>query len=374
MRQIKVLSVFGTRPEAIKMAPVVKALEDSQMHRSIVCLTGQHRQMLDQMVQLFNLKVDYDLNIMKPNQSLTEIVAKIILELDLILKKEAPDWVLVQGDTTSCFAAALAAFYNHIKVGHVEAGLRTYDLNSPFPEEANRQLVSRISSLHFAPTTTSKANLLSEGINEATVKVTGNTVIDALLWMKNQISWCDAWECSFLTAKDVIRSNQNYVMVTGHRRENHGQGFLNICQALKTLSLKYPTWHFIYPVHLNPNVKDTVYRLLTNIDNIHLIEPLDYEPFIYLLSNCKIVLTDSGGIQEEAPSLAKPVLVMRNTTERPEGIQAGTAKLVGTNIDNIINEVSILIENKKAYQQMAQAVNPYGDGKASAKILSYLQA
>ena len=372
-RLVKVLSVFGTRPEAIKMAPVIKALENSKNHQSLVFLTGQHRQMLDQMISLFSLKVNYDLNIMQANQSLATITTKVIVELDIIIKKEKPDWVLVQGDTTSCFAAALVAFYNKVKIGHIEAGLRTYNLNSPFPEEANRQLVSRISTLHFAPTETSAKNLTSEGVDEKAISVTGNTVIDALLWVKDKILWRDDWENLFLSATRVICSSHNCIMVTGHRRENHGQGFLNIFQALKSLSLKYPAWHFVYPVHLNPNVRRPAYKLLENIDNIHLIKPLDYEPFVYLLSRCKIVLTDSGGVQEEAPSLGKPVLVMRDTTERSEGIEAGTAKLVGTNVNSIIAEVSILIDDKYAYKKMLKAVNPYGDGKASTRILDCLK-
>jgi UDP-N-acetylglucosamine 2-epimerase (non-hydrolysing) len=372
MSKIKVLSVFGTRPEAIKMSPVVKALEDSQKHQSIVCLTGQHRQMLDQMVALFELKIDYDLDIMKHNQTLAGITSNVVSKLDLILKKEKPDWVLVQGDTTSCFAAALAAFYNNIKVGHVEAGLRTYNLQSPFPEEANRQLVSRISALHFAPTETSANNLIAEGINKGAIVITGNTVIDALLWVKDKIIWRDSWEKLFLSAANVIHSRQNYVMVTGHRRENHGNGFLNICEALHSLALKYTQWHFIYPVHLNPNVRKPVFDLLSDIPNIHLLEPLDYEPFVFLLMNCQLVLTDSGGVQEEAPTLGKPVLVMRNTTERPEGVAAGTAKLVGTEVDNIIEQVSLLIDNPCEYQRMSNAVNPYGNGESSQRILEFL--
>ncbi len=369
---IKVLSVFGTRPEAIKMAPVIKALEKSGRHQSVVCLTGQHRQMLDQMVNLFDLGVDYDLDIMEPNQTLSAITSKIIAELDKVIKKEKPDWLLVQGDTTSCFAAALAAFYNQVKIGHIEAGLRTYNLHSPFPEEANRQLVSRIADLHFAPTDVSTSNLLKEGVTEDKVKVTGNTVIDALLWIKERINWCDSWKSKFSTAVEVFNRKHPYVMITGHRRENHGQGFLNICEALKQLALKYPQWHFIYPVHLNPNVRKPVFDLLSDISNVHLLEPLDYEPFVFLLRNCRIVLTDSGGVQEEAPTLGKPVLVMRDTTERPEGVSAGTAKLVGTVVKSIVEEVSLLIDNPDEYQKMSKAINPYGDGMASGKIVACL--
>ncbi|MCF6768125.1 UDP-N-acetylglucosamine 2-epimerase (non-hydrolyzing) [Thiotrichales bacterium 19S11-10] len=372
MKKIKVLSIFGTRPEAIKMAPVIKALERSKNHQSIICITGQHREMLDQMLDLFELKADYDLDIMEPNQSLSVIAAKTIKLLDPIFQKESPDWVIVQGDTTSCFAAALSAFYHKVKIAHVEAGLRTYNLFSPYPEEANRQLVSRIANLHFAPTAVSKSNLISEGADQDKIHITGNTVIDALLWVKDKITWQDKWSSVFKTAVPVLENKLPFIMITGHRRENHGKGFINICEAIKALAMKYVHMHFIYPVHLNPNVKKPVFELLSASDNIHLIEPLDYEPFIYLMMNCYLVLTDSGGIQEEAPSLGKPVLVMRDTTERPEGINAGTAKLVGTNKEKIIAEVSELVDTVEAYEQMAQAVNPYGDGSASQKIITQL--
>ncbi|TNF69112.1 MAG: UDP-N-acetylglucosamine 2-epimerase (non-hydrolyzing) [Gammaproteobacteria bacterium] len=373
MNKIKVLSVFGTRPEAIKMAPVIKALEKDDQFQSIVCLTGQHRSMLDQMVALFELKVDYDLDIMQPNQTLSMITAKTVTLLEDILKKEKPHWLIVQGDTTSCFAAALTAFYNQINIAHVEAGLRTYNLSSPYPEEANRQLVSRIANLHFAPTPISQDNLLSEGVKKDHVTVTGNTVIDALLWIKNRISWQHSWSKLFKSATKIIQDKQPFIMITGHRRENHGEGFINICQAIHVLAKKYPNMHFIYPVHLNPNVIKPVFDLLSEIDNVHLIEPLDYEPFIYLMIHCYLVLTDSGGVQEEAPSLAKPVLVMRNTTERPEGVSAKTAKLVGTDKAHIVNEVSALIDDANLYSQMAQAVNPYGDGLASQRIIGQLK-
>ncbi|MCF6806998.1 UDP-N-acetylglucosamine 2-epimerase (non-hydrolyzing) [Thiotrichales bacterium 19S9-12] len=372
MKKIKVLSVFGTRPEAIKMAPVIKALEESDYHQSIICVTGQHREMLDQMLDLFELKADYDLDIMQPGQSLSMIASRTISLLDPILQKEKPDWVIVQGDTTSCFAAALSAFYHKIKVAHVEAGLRTYNLYSPYPEEANRQLVSRIADIHFAPTEVSKSNLIYEGINKDKVSVTGNTVIDALLWVKNKITWQNQWVNVFKTAAPVLEKKLPFIMITGHRRENHGQGFINICKAIKALAVKYAYMHFIYPVHLNPNVKKPVFELLSANDNIHLIEPLDYEPFIYLMTHCYLVLTDSGGVQEEAPSLGKPVLVMRDTTERPEGINAGTAKLVGTDKDDIITAASMLIDDIDAYNKMAQAVNPYGDGKASSRVISQI--
>lgn len=368
----KVLSVFGTRPEAIKMAPIIKALEKSSNHSSVVYLTGQHREMLDQMVELFDLNVDYKMDIMTLNQTLSSITSSIISNLDIIVKKEKPDWLLVQGDTSSCFAAALVGFYNKVKVGHVEAGLRTYNLNSPFPEEANRQLVSKISTLHFAPTNAAKINLESEGVSQKSIIVTGNTVIDSLLWVKDRIKWQNQWKYHFKNATKVLENNKDYIIVTGHRRESHGQGFLNICEALKSLAIKYPHWDFVYPVHLNPNVYKPVSRLLKNLKNIYLIEPLDYEPFVYLLNRCKLVLTDSGGIQEEAPTLGKPVLVMRDTTERPEGISSGTSRLVGTEVKSIIDNVSTLIDDKKEYQTMSRSNNPYGDGKASKKIINEL--
>tara|TARA_R110000868_G_scaffold8205_3_gene42616 strand:- start:203421 stop:204542 length:1122 start_codon:yes stop_codon:yes gene_type:complete len=372
MGKIKVISVIGTRPEAIKMAPVIKALERSEQHESILCSTGQHREMLDQMIKLFELKVDYSLNIMKANQTLAEITSKVIAELDKIIAKEKPDWLLVQGDTSTCFAAALTAFYCGVKVGHVEAGLRTYNLQSPFPEEANRQLVSRISTLNFSPTDVSENNLLTEGTNKNAIVVTGNTVVDALLWINKKVRWQDSWCHNFSTAADVVKNNKNYVLVTGHRRENHGHGMENICQALLTLAHKYPDWHFIYPVHLNPNVQTPVLHNLSDVVNIHLIAPQDYEPFIFLLRSCRIVLTDSGGVQEEAPSLGKPVLVMRDTTERPEGVTAGTSVLVGTDKEKITAYVSSLIDDPKVYGEMANAVNPYGDGTAAEKIIAEL--
>jgi len=370
--KIKVLSIFGTRPEAIKMAPVVKALESDPRFESIVCLTGQHREMLDQMVKLFDLTTHYDLEVMSHNQTLAGLTAKVISRLDKIMLEVKPDWVLVQGDTTTCFAAGLVAFYHKVKIGHVEAGLRTGDLQAPFPEEANRSLVGRIADLHFAPTDLSKQNLIQENISENIISVTGNTVIDALMWMSDKVAWQDKWSEFFQKSEQLINSNKNYVMVTGHRRENFGDGFLNICQALKELAVKYPAWHFIYPVHLNPNVQKPVYELLQGLVNIHLIRPLDYEPFIFLMKHSKIVLTDSGGVQEEAPSLGKPVLVMRDKTERPEGVDSGTAKLVGTDKDNIVKNVSKLIDSPAEYNKMANSVNPYGDGKAAKRIVDLL--
>ena len=372
MKKIKVLTVFGTRPEAIKMAPVLHRLNDSPYHQSVVCVTGQHRQMLDQMVRLFEIKVDYDLQIMMPNQTLANIASKVISQLDEVIAKEQPDWLLVQGDTSTCFAAGLVAFYNKVKVGHIEAGLRTFDLDSPFPEEANRQLVSRITDLHFAPTSVAQNNLLAEGISADHVIVSGNTVIDALLWVRDRIQWKEDWNKTFGAASDVLKEDKRFILVTGHRRENHGQGFINLCNALKQLACRFQEWNFIYPVHLNPNVKQPVYDRLSGLDNIHLIDPLGYEQFVYLLDKCQFVLTDSGGIQEEAPSLGKPVLVMRDSTERPEGVDAGSAKLVGTCEQTIVDEVSLLIEDLSKYLMMARAVSPFGDGHASQRIVDCL--
>lgn len=372
MQPIKVLSIFGTRPEAIKMLPVVKLMEQDEHFKSIVCITAQHRQMLDQVMSLFNISADYDLDVMAPNQSLTGLTTKILQKLDPVIAEVQPDWILVQGDTTSCFVGSLCAFYHKIKVGHVEAGLRTGDLFAPFPEEGNRLLTSKLANLHFAPTKQAEINLIAENISDQFISVTGNTVIDALAIVSSKSQCKPEWDELFNSASDVIEQKQEYVMVTGHRRENFGQGFLNICQALKALALKYPEWHFIYPVHLNPNVQKPVNELLKGIHNIHLISPLDYEPFVYLMMNATIVLTDSGGVQEEAPYFGKPVLVMRDKTERPEGVEAGTAKLVGTNSQNIINEVSALIDSPEVYQKMAHAVNPYGDGHASSRILNQL--
>lgn len=361
----KVLSIFGTRPEVIKMAPVVKALENSKEFESVICTTSQHRSMQDQMMEIFELKADYDLEVMQEGQDLFHITQAVLARLKPILEEVKPDMVLVQGDTTTSFAAALAAFYKQIPVGHVEAGLRTYNLQAPYPEEANRQLTGRITQLHFTPTEVSKNNLMQEQVPSEKIHVTGNTVIDALFWIKERLT-SEAIPEAILK---IVDSDNPYVLITGHRRESFGDGFLNICKAIKTLAKKYPHYHFIYPVHLNPNVQTPVYELLGNKENIHLIEPIDYKPFVYLMDKCKIVLTDSGGVQEEAPSLGKPVLVMREVTERPEGVDAGTAKLVGTSAKNIINEVSTLIDDVKAYQKMANAVNPYGDGNAASRIL-----
>ncbi len=370
----KILLVFGTRPEAIKMAPLIKEFQKyPEKFEAKVCVTAQHRQMLDQVLDIFDIKPDYDLNIMAPNQDLYDITSKVLLGMRDVLKKFKPDVVLVHGDTTTSMAAGLAAFYQQIKVGHVEAGLRTYNLQSPWPEEMNRQVTDRICDYYFAPTEQSKENLLNEGISEEKIYVTGNTVIDALLMavdmiqskpeMKKQVE--DA-----LVMSGYQITIRPYILVTGHRRENFGDGFLNICKALKEIALTHPEMDIVYPVHLNPNVQKPVYELLSNVNNIYLIKPLDYLPFVCLMQHCYLILTDSGGVQEEAPSLGKPVLVMRNTTERPEAVVAGTVKLVGTDYKNIVENVNLLLDNQLIYKQMSQAHNPYGDGLACEKIIN----
>lgn len=370
MKKIKILSIFGTRPEAIKMAPVIKMLADDPQFDSQVCLTGQHRSMLDQVINLFKIKVDYDLDIMQENQRLSDLLSRLIKQLDDIVKNKYFDWILVQGDTTTCLAGALIGFYNHIKVGHIEAGLRTGDLSAPFPEECNRALVGRIANRHFAPTQAAKNNLLQENITPDSIVVTGNTVIDALMWVADNVKWHQSWQLVFgKKLAQALQANENMVLITGHRRESFGQGFTNICEAIKTLAKHYPSWHFVYPVHLNPNVQAPVFSILEGMDNIHLIAPLDYEPFVYVMQQAKMILTDSGGIQEEAPALGKPVLVMRDKTERPEGVDAGVAKLVGIKAQSIVDVVTNLIEDNTCYQRIACAVNPYGDGKAAGRIL-----
>lgn len=369
----RILSVFGTRPEVIKMAPVIHALEASEKFESFICTTSQHRQMQDQMMQLFNLKADYDLNLMKPGQGLNYIASEVLAGVDKILENESFDMVLVQGDTTTTFAASLAAYYRRVPVGSIEAGLRTYDLEQPYPEEANRQLTSRIAKLHFAPTQQARENLLKEHVDPEQISVTGNTVIDALFYMQDKISKQKVSVMLPEVVQNIINTRKNYILITGHRRESFGPGFLQICQAIKQLAVKFPLWHFVYPVHLNPNVQNPVNEVLIGLDNVHLIGPVDYAPFVYLMDHCKIVLTDSGGVQEEAPSLGKPVLVMREVTERPEGIESGTAKIVGTNSSHIVSSVSELISSKSAYDKMANAVNPYGDGTASRVIIDVLE-
>ena len=365
----KILLVFGTRPEAIKMAPLVKEFQKyPEQFETKVCVTGQHRQMLDQVLDVFDIIPDYDLNVMAPNQDLYDITSKVLLGLREVLKDFGPEVVFVHGDTTTSMAATMAAFYQQIKVAHVEAGLRTYNLYSPWPEEMNRQLTDRLCDYCFAPTEMSKNNLLQEKIDPNKIFVTGNSVIDALLMAVDIIKTKEGLEqdlISQLKEKGYTpKADKKYILVTGHRRENFGDGFLNICKALKEIATKYPDIDIVYPVHLNPNVQKPVFDLLAGIDNIFLISPLDYLPFVYLMQHSYLILTDSGGVQEEAPSLGKPVLVMRNTTERPEAVEAGTVKLVGTNAVDIIDNVNLLLTDKSVYNKMSQAHNPYGDGKA----------
>ena len=370
---VKILAVFGTRPEAIKMAPVVHALRNKVDVK--VCVTAQHRQMLDQVLELFDITPDYDLDIMKPGQDLFDVTSKVLLGIKEILQSVNPDIVLVHGDTTTSMAVAMAAFYLRIPVGHVEAGLRTYDINSPFPEEFNRQLTSIITELHFAPTEIARQNLLDERVPDSQIFVTGNTVIDALLSMVEKaraVNFSDSVleDAPFL--KQAKSDVPRIVLVTGHRRENFGQGFEEICHALYDIASKNPDIKIIYPVHLNPNVREPVNRILSNIDNVHLVEPMEYLTFIKLMDLSYLILTDSGGIQEEAPSLGKPVLVMRDATERPEAVEAGTVKLVGTNKKTIVAMVNQLLENKELYTKMSRAHNPYGDGNASHAICDIL--
>jgi UDP-N-acetylglucosamine 2-epimerase (non-hydrolysing) len=372
----KVLFVFGTRPEAIKMAPVVKAFQKCpDKFDTKVCVTGQHRQMLDQVLKIFDIQPDYDLNIMAPNQDLYDITSKVLLGMREVLKEAKPDIVFVHGDTTTSLAAGLAAFYQHIKVAHVEAGLRTYNLEAPWPEEMNRQLTDRLCDFCFAPTETAKNNLLQEKI-DAQILVTGNTVIDALLMALDIIKTKPELEQK-ITEKLEDKgykpvAGKQYILVTGHRRENFGEGFLHICEALKEIALKHPDVDIAYPVHLNPNVQKPVYELLAGIDNIYLMDPLDYLPFVYMMQHCHLILTDSGGVQEEAPSMGKPVLVMRDTTERPEAIAAGTVKLVGTDVAAILANVRELLEDEAAYNRMALAHNPYGDGRSGERIVKLI--
>lgn len=371
-----VLSIFGTRPEAIKMAPVVKALEQAQGITSKVLVTAQHRQMLDQVLNLFQIKPDYDLDIMKANQDLYDVTSRILLGLREPLKTCNPDLVLVHGDTTTCFAAGLAAFYQGIPVGHVEAGLRTGDMRAPFPEEANRSLIGRIARLHFAPTETAQRNLLKENANPASIVVTGNTVIDALLSVQQKLAQHDPREWPSLPAHTIdalARKPKKFILITGHRRENFGQGFVNFCNALKRIAQHDPDWLLVYPVHLNPNVQKPVYDILSDCPNIQLIEPQDYLPFVWLLDKCDLVITDSGGIQEEAPSLGKPVLVTRDVTERPEAVEAGTVLLVGTDPEQIVGNTLSILTDEALYRKMSEAHNPYGDGKASGRIVEAIQ-
>lgn len=380
-----VLLVFGTRPEAIKMAPLVKTFQkEKEEFKTLVCVTGQHRQMLDQVLQLFGIVPDYDLNIMKQGQDLYDVTARVLTGLRDVLQETRPDVVLVHGDTTTSTAAALAAFYQQIPVGHVEAGLRTHNIYSPWPEEMNRQLTGRIATWHFAPTALSRENLLCEAVADDHIVVTGNTVIDALYWVVNKIktdaALNDELGNQLLQAGyDVHRldNGRKLVLITGHRRENFGDGFIHMCTAIRDLTQKYPDVDFVYPMHLNPNVRKPIHEVfgedLTGLGNMFFIEPLEYLSFVYLMEKAAIVLTDSGGIQEEAPGLGKPVLVMRDTTERPEALAAGTVKLVGTDYAKIVGEVSTLLEDAAAYEQMSKAVNPYGDGLACGRITHFLK-
>ena len=375
----KILVVFGTRPEAIKMAPLVKTFENHSLDFEMkVCVTAQHREMLDQVMDIFETTPDYDLNLMKKNQDLYDITSNILLSFRTVLTDFTPDLVLVHGDTSTTFSVALACYYQKIAVGHVEAGLRTNNIYSPWPEEGNRKLTGALANFHFAPTQKSKENLIDENINEKSITVTGNTVIDALFLAKNRIETDIQLNSSLLTnlkskLPKVDFDNSKIVLITGHRRENFGDGFIHICKAIKELAIKFPDVHFIYPVHLNPNVRKPVNDLLSGVDNIRLIEPLGYLSFIHLMSKSYLILTDSGGIQEEAPSLGKPVLVMRETTERPEALVAGTVELVGTNRELIVKKVSQLLEDKSHYAKMSEASNPYGDGKACERIIDFLK-
>ena len=370
---MKILVVFGTRPEAIKMAPVIKRLAASRVVDLKVCVTAQHRQMLDQVLDLFDIKPDYDLNLMKCSQDLTDITCNVLLGMRSIFKVWHPDWVLVHGDTTTTLATCLAAYYEKIPIGHVEAGLRTDDIYSPWPEEINRRIAGTISTVHFSPTEAAKFNLLNEGVSENNIFVTGNTVIDALLNVTQRIRSNPALAIKISQRFQFLDEKKKLIIVTGHRRENFGSGFINICLALEEISQRDDI-QIVYPVHLNPNVQDPVRRILGTNPNIYLIEPLDYLPFVYLMDKAYLLLTDSGGIQEEAPSLGKPVLVMRDTTERPEAVKAGTAKLVGTNREIIVNTVNNLLDNIEEYSCMSHAYNPYGDGNAAKRVVECLLA
>lgn len=373
----KILVVFGTRPEAIKMAPIIQKLKkEEDCYETRVCVTAQHREMLDQVLDLFKINPDYDLNIMQPDQDLDEVASKILIKLKSVLDDFLPDLVLVHGDTITTFTASLSAYLKKIKVGHVEAGLRTGDLFSPWPEEGNRKLTSILTDYHFAPTALSKKNLLDEGIDESKIFITGNSVIDALQITVNRIENDKKLKSQIekrVEESGFVNLSSKFILVTGHRRENFGQGMLNICESLKVLAKNNLDINFLYPVHLNPNVRKPVNDLLSDISNIKIVEPFEYEEFVYLMSKSYLILTDSGGIQEEAPSLGKPVLVMRNKTERPEAIEAGTVKLVGSDKDKIVKEVQKLLDNYEEYQKMCKAINPYGDGKTSKRIIEILK-
>lgn len=372
----KVLLVFGTRPEAIKMAPLVKSFEKDKTLISKVCVTAQHREMLDQVLEIFDIQPDYDLNIMKEGQDLFDVTSNVLIGMKKVFEDFKPDIVLVHGDTTTTSSTSLAAFYNKIKIGHIEAGLRTGDMYSPWPEEANRQITGVLANYHFAPTSTSKENLLKENKENMNILVTGNTVIDALYLalekIENNIDLKKLIEDS-INKEYKINNSKKLILVTGHRRENFGNGFINICESLKTLAINNPNVDIVYPVHLNPNVQKPVKNILSNVPNIYLIEPLPYESFIYLMNKSYFIITDSGGVQEEAPSLGKPVLVMRDTTERPEALEAGTVKLVGTDSKKIIKEAQLLLDDENEYSKMSRAHNPYGDGKASQRIVDFIK-
>ena len=372
----KILTVFGTRPEAIKMAPLVHALAADSYFDAKVCVTAQHREMLDQVLDLFEIEPDYDLDIMKPGQTLNDVTTSVLVGLKPILEDFSPDVVLVHGDTSTTLAASLAAYYQQIKIGHVEAGLRTGDLYSPWPEEGNRKLTSVLTDFHFSPTSNSKDNLLNEGVSESSIFVTGNTVIDSLKFVLNRMQSDDSLRLKI--EKNIFKAgfqeiDSKFILVTGHRRENFGQGFLDICEALKVLAEKNSDINILYPVHLNPNVRNPVNEMLSSVPNIKLLEPFQYEEFVYLMSKSYLILTDSGGIQEEAPSLGKPVLVMRDTTERPEAVSAGTVKLVGAHKGNIILEVQKMLDEHDQYMKMSKAMNPYGDGNTSHRIINILK-
>ena len=369
---MKTLCIFGTRPEAIKMAPLALALAADDRFDAKVCVTAQHREMLDQVLGLFDIKPDFDLNIMKPGQDLTDVTTAILQGLKGVFAQFRPELVLVHGDTATTFAATLAAYYQQIPVAHVEAGLRTGNLYSPWPEEANRKLTGALARLHFAPTPTSRDNLIAEGVAANNIIVTGNTVIDALLDVVHRLQTDHQLREQAARPTAFLDPNRKLILVTGHRRESFGGGFERICQALVQIAREHPGVDIVYPVHLNPNVREPVNRLLNSIDNVYLIEPLDYLPFVHLMSRAHLILTDSGGIQEEAPSLGKPVLVMRDTTERPEAVTAGTVRLVGTDIDRIVNEINRLLDDEDAYRSMSRAHNPYGDGKACQRIIDTL--
>ncbi|MBN2234446.1 MAG: UDP-N-acetylglucosamine 2-epimerase (non-hydrolyzing) [Opitutales bacterium] len=366
---MKILVVFGTRPEAIKMAPLVTMLKQVPGIETRVCVTAQHREMLDQVLRLFEITPEYDLNIMTPGQTLSGIAVTILQGLDPVLVEYAPELVLVHGDTSTTFVATLASFYRHIPVGHVEAGLRTGNLKSPWPEEANRVLTGRLASLHFAPTANAHANLLAEGVKEDQVWVTGNTVIDALLWVKSRLDGDPEIRGAFDRQFSFLNAERRMVLITGHRRESFGVGFDRICNAIRSMAADYPSVDWVYPVHLNPNVREPVGRILGALDNVHLIDPLDYLPFVYMMDRSFLILTDSGGVQEEAPSLGKPVLVMRDTTERPEAVEAGTVRLVGSDTSLIMQGLRELLDNPESYLAMTRAHNPYGDGNACQRIV-----